>query len=144
VLGPGEGGPGAVPPARCRGRALGCKPPQAGVNAVCVMVKAFSRIPKCRNSCIIYNLMSLKLHTRNHPSLQGCFSGMPLIPIPVPIWGVKISQNLRNGYLTRNRRPTRMELERVLCRWIYFHLRSKIFFWSTCGGRSPPPLWIRH
>jgi len=25
--------------------------------------------------------MSLKLRTRNHPSLQGCFSGMPLIPV---------------------------------------------------------------
>ena len=23
-------------------------------------------------------------------------------------------------------------------RWIYFHLRSKIFFWPTWGGRSPP------
>ena len=25
--------------------------------------------------------MSLKLRTRSHPSLQGCFSGMPLIPL---------------------------------------------------------------
>jgi len=33
--------------------------------------------------------MSLKLRTRNHPSPQGCFSGMPLIP--VPIYGVKMS-----------------------------------------------------
>ena len=37
------------------------------------------------------NLISLKLCTRNHPSLQGCFSGMPLIP--VPILGVKIASN---------------------------------------------------
>ena len=33
--------------------------------------------------------MSLKLRTRNHPRLEGCFSGMPLIP--VPIRGIKMS-----------------------------------------------------
>ena len=33
--------------------------------------------------------MSLRLRTQNHPSLQGCFGGMPLIP--VPMYGVKMS-----------------------------------------------------
>ena len=32
---------------------------------------------------------------------------------------------------------TRTELERVFCRWIYFHLRSKIFFWPSYEGQSP-------
>ena len=38
-----------------------------------------------------------------------------------------------------NEQTERTELDRVFCRWIYFHLRSKIFFWpSYAGGRSPP------
>ena len=30
--------------------------------------------------------------------------------------------------IRHNRRTTRTELERVFCRWIYFHLRLKIIF----------------
>jgi len=51
--------------------------------AFCVMVKAFSRILKCKNQGIMYNLMSLRLRMRNHPSLQRYFSGMPLISVPI-------------------------------------------------------------
>jgi len=41
--------------------------------------------------------------------------------------------------IRHNRRPTRTELERVFCRWVYFHLRSKIFSVSlTVGGIAPP------
>jgi len=38
------------------------------------------------------------------------------------------------------------ERERVFCRWIYFHLRSKIFFWPSYGGGDRPiaPPWIGH
>jgi len=44
-------------------------------------------------------------------------------------------ENIFSGFLTTEG----SELERVFCRWIYFHLRSKIFFWpSYGGGRSPP------
>ena len=48
--------------------------------------------------------------------------------------------------IRHNRRPTRTELERVLCRWVYFHLRSKIFSVSLTVGGSPPAflLWICH
>ena len=38
--------------------------------------------------------------------------------------------------IRHNRRTTRTELERVFCRRIYFHLRSKILFWPSYGGRD--------
>ena len=44
-------------------------------------------------------------------------------------------------------RRDRRERERVFCRWIYFHLRSKIFFWPSYGGGDrpiAPPPWIGH
>ena len=38
---------------------------------------------------------------------------------------------------------TRNHSNHVFCRWIYFHLRSEMFFWPSYGGRgrgrSPPP-----
>ena len=45
-------------------------------------------------------------------------------------------------------RTTRTELERekerVFCRWIYFHLRSKIFLWPSSGAIVPiAPAWIQ-
>ena len=40
--------------------------------------------------CNVYNLMSLKLRTRNHPCPQGCFSGMPLIPVPIEGVGMSL------------------------------------------------------
>jgi len=47
--------------------------------------------------------------------------------------------------IRHNRRTTRTELERVFCRCIYFHVRSKVFFWPSYGERSPPsPPWTRH
>ena len=33
-----------------------------------------------------------------------------------------------------NEQTARTELDRVFCRWIYFHLRSKIFFWPSYAG----------
>jgi len=52
--------------------------------------------------------------------------------------------------IRHNGRPKRMELE--FSRWIYFHLRSKIFFWPSYGKRGegdnrphhPSPQWIHH
>jgi len=49
--------------------------------------------------------------------------------------------------IEHNRRTTRTELQRVFCRWIYFYLRSKIFFWPSSAGEeggaivpiAPPP-----
>jgi len=40
--------------------------------------------------------------------------------------------------IRHNRWTTRTELESVISRWIYFHLRSKIFFLALLrgGGRS--------
>ena len=35
---------------------------------------------------------------------------------------------------------TELGLERVFCCWIYFHLRSKIFFWPSHGGHPHPPM----
>jgi len=34
-------------------------------------------------------------------------------------------------------RTTRTELYSDFCRWIYFHLRSKIFFWSSYAAVAP-------
>ena len=79
---------GAVLPAGVQGaepllEAFRPPPRSWSIIAFCVMVKAFSRILKCKNQGIMYNLMSLRLRMRNHPSLQGYFSGMPLIPVPI-------------------------------------------------------------
>jgi len=49
------------------------------------------------------------------------------------------SQNVHETFemaIRHNRRTTRTELERVFCRRIYFHLRSKILFWPSYGGRD--------
>jgi len=83
--------------------------------------------------------MSLKLRTRNHQSLQGCFSAMPLIP--VPIWGLNVLKTVEIA-IWRKGRTTWMELERVFCHWNYFHFSSKNILWPSYGGRSPP--WLRH
>ena len=51
------------------------------------------------------------------------------------------SQSVRKPFkmaVRHNRRTTQTKLRRVFCRWIYFHLRSKIFFWFSYGGGSPP------
>jgi len=43
--------------------------------------------------------------------------------------------------IRHNRRTTRTELK-SFCRWIYFHLRSRIFFRLSYGGRSlSSPHW---
>jgi len=55
------------------------------INAFCAMVKAFSLIPKCQNTMHNIQPYQSELRTRNHPSLQGCFGGMPLTGLPVPI-----------------------------------------------------------
>jgi len=39
-------------------------------------------------------------------------------------------------------KTSEMESRRVFCRWIYFHLRSKIFFWSSYGGGQSPPSFL--
>jgi len=86
---------------------------------------------------IVYNVMSLKLRTRNHPSLQGRFSGMPLIPVPTHVLQT-VEMAIRHTRLT-----TSTESERVLFRWIYFHLRSKILFLAFLGwggAIAPMPL----
>jgi len=52
------------------------------------------------------------------------------------------SQNVFKNFemaIRHDGQPTRTELEIVFCRWIYFHLRSEIFFWPSYGGQSPPP-----
>jgi len=46
--------------------------------------------------------------------------------------------------IRHNRRTTRTELERVFCRWTYFHLRSKIFFPALLGESDRPVLWTHH
>ena len=42
--------------------------------------------------------------------------------------------------IRRNRRATRTELQRVFCRWIYFHSRSKIVSGPLTGGVAPTPM----
>ena len=54
-----------------------------------------------------------------------------------------VGQNVLKTFkmaIQHNRRTTRTELERVLCRWIYSHLRLKIFPGPLAAvrGRSPP------
>jgi len=87
----------------------------------------------------MYDFMSLKLRKRNHPSLRGCFSGMPLIPVPIG-GGVKMSSKLFTKWLfdivvARHERNWSLVF---FCRWVYFHFRSKIFLWP------PSPPCIRH
>jgi len=49
-------------------------------------------------------------------------------------------------YRRTTRTGLQRESERVFCRRIYFHLRSKILLWPYYGGDRPhaPPLSIRH
>ena len=58
------------------------------------------------------------------------------------------SQNVITTFemaIPHKKRTTRTELERALCRWIYFHLRSKILFCLSYRGRLPHrPPWICH
>ena len=67
--------------------------------------------------------MNLKLRKRNQPSLQGCFNGMPLIP--VPIYGVKMPppQKKMEMAIQHKRRTTRTELEFSDAGFI-FHLKK--------------------
>jgi len=51
--------------------------------------------------------MSRKLHRRNYPSLQGCSSGMPLIP--ADLGGRNVLKTFEMA-IRRNRRTTRTEL----------------------------------
>ena len=60
-----------------------------------------------------------------------------------PDLGVKISSKTFEMAIRHNRRTTRTELERVFCRWIYFHLRSKIFLLALLRS-AIAPIWIRH
>ena len=104
-----------------------------------VMVKAFSWIPKCKNQCIMYNLMSLKLHVCEIIRASKVIS-VGCRWCQWDLGGVKMSSKpskwlFDNQY---NRRTTRTELESVFCIWMYFHLRSKIFFWPSYRGWSPP------
>jgi len=69
------------------------------------------------------------------------FQWMPLIPVPIS--GIKMSSKPSKWLFDMiGGRTTRTELESVFCRWIYFHIRSKIFFWPRFGERgaiTPPP-----
>ena len=47
--------------------------------------------------------------------------------------GQNVPQNFDMA-IWHNRRTTRTELERVFCRWIYFHLRSKNIFLALLRG----------
>jgi len=38
-----------------------------------------------------------------------------------------------------DRRTPKTELDRVFCRWIYFHLRSQNILWLSCGGGGDRP-----
>ena len=60
--------------------------------------------------------------------------------IPVRIQGVKMSSKTFEMAIRYNTRTTRMELERVFYRWVYFHLRSKIFSGSLGGRGSDRPI----
>jgi len=42
-----------------------------------------------------------------------------------------------------DRRTPKTELDRVFCRWIYFHLRSQNILWLSCGG-GRSSLWIHY
>jgi len=79
--------------------------------------------------------MSLKLHTRNHPSLQ-VFQWDSVDAIP--IYGLGGQNDLKTFEMAirHKRQTTRTELERVFCRLIFGRVIRKIkrwtFFWNTC------------
>ena len=79
----GVEGLGAVPPAGVQGRAPTGVPPSWSISEFCVMVKVLSWMPKFKNRCIMYNLMSFELRTRNQPSLEECLSDVSLIPVTI-------------------------------------------------------------
>ena len=91
------------------------------------------------SQCIMYNLMSLKLRTRNLPSLQGCFSVMLLIPGP-DLGGKNVLKTVEKAIW--HKKADDMNGIRVFCHWIYFHLRSKIFYGPFTGAIAPIRHWL--
>ena len=95
------------------------------------------------------NLMSLKLRTRNQPSLQLCFSGMPLIS--VPIYGVKMSSKPSKwqfdticGRHERNWRDREFSVAEFIFTYVQKCIWPSYGVWG--GGAIAPslPLCIRH
>jgi len=73
--------------------------------------------------------MSVKLRIRNHPSMfqRDADDTSPDLRAQHVLKTFEMA-------IRRKRRTTRTEL-RVFCRWVYFHLYSKIFLWPSSRGR---------
>jgi len=69
--------------------------------------------------------MSVKLRIRNHPSMfqRDADDTSPDLRAQHVLKTFEMA-------IRRKRRTTRTEL-RVFCRWVYFHLYSKIFLWLS-------------
>ena len=93
----------------------------------------FARVPCI--STLMFPLCSLA--TVSGGSGRSCWgSGVSLIPVPV-FGGQNVLKTFEIA-IRLNERPTRTGLERVFCRWIYFRLRSKIFFLPPFLPMDPP------
>ena len=82
--------------------------------------------------------------TRNRPSLQLCFSGMPSIPVSIP----KCPQNRRKGDSTKQADDTNGISQRFLSLDLLFNYVRKILFWLSYRGggerlpHRPLPLYV--
>ena len=84
----------------------------------------------------MHTLTSLKLRMRNHPRMLRWDAVDTSSDL-----GVKMAPKT---FEMANSRTTRMELERVFCRTIYFPLTFKDIFLALAPIASPPPGWVHH
>ena len=80
----------------------------------------------------MYNLMSLTLRTRNHPSLRESFQRDAVATGP-DLGGRNVPRAFEMA-LRHNRRTARTELERVFCRWIHGRLTFQNIFLALLRG----------
>ena len=87
----------------------------------------FARVP--RISTLFPSLMFplCSLATVSGGSRRSCWGVWGVIDTSPDFGGQNVLKTFEIA-IRLNERPTRTGLERVFCRWIYFRLRSKIFF----------------
>ena len=145
---------------RTRGSKLDGKMPRRHFPGRVKLIRLFpSRELSCRYTCTVFgklilgeivNIVATRCHILKPKCTKFDFGWGSYSTPSDPLAGFKMAYFYATPALprtgkTHNRRTSRTELKTVFCCWIYFHLSSKIFFWSSYGSDRPAPLvWICH
>jgi len=145
---------GYAPSGNAGGRALagvcGGKAPTSSriswsINAFCVTVKAFSWTSKCKK--IVHNIQCWVLNYACEIIQASKDIQSDAVVTSPDLGGQNVFKTFKMA-IRQNRRTTSTELNKIFCRWIYFHLLFKKYFFYPPGaggeGQSPTslPLWI--